>query len=83
MYRFCGGGGGGGDGRCGGGGGAICWGNNITVTPGESIEIKVGDGGRPPRYRSDPLGKSMSSFGESGDVTYFKNSNFLRAGGGT
>ena len=78
-----GGGGGGGDGRCGGGGGAICWGNDIAVTPGESIEIKVGDGGRPPRYRSDPLGKGMSSFGESGDVTYFKNSNFLRAGGGT
>ncbi len=76
-------GGGGGDGRCGGGGGSICWGNDIAVTPGESIEIKVGEGGRPPRYRSDPLGRGMSNFGESGTESYFKNFNFLRAGPGT
>jgi len=76
-------GGGGGGGGPGGGGGAICWGNDISVTPGESIEVKVGAGGRPPIKYQDPLGRSFPTGpGEAGTGSHFKNNTFLYANGG-
>ena len=75
MYKRLGGGG--------GGGGAICWGNNISVTPGESITLRVGEGGSPPLRWNDPLGRSFpGGYGKAGVKTYFKSDTFLYADGG-
>ena len=76
-------GGGGSNAGCGGGGGAMVWGNNISVTPGESIAIVVGAGGRPPLRAMDPLGRSYpGGNGEGGGQSYFNSASLLVALGG-
>lgn len=57
----------------GGAGGALAWLNNITVTPGESISIQVGGGGRDGYYSNDS---------QSGGASFFKNASTINANGG-
>ena len=51
-----------------GGGGALAYGNNISVTPGESISIRAG--------------ASAGGNNQAGNSSYFKGTGYLEASGG-
>ena len=51
-----------------GGGGALAYGNNISVTPGESISIRAG--------------ASAGGNNQAGSSSYFKGTGYLEASGG-
>ena len=62
----------------GGGGGGLGYKNNISVTPGQLYEVKVGGKGNPgPNPGADPTSQSPNK----GD-SYFLNANTVRGGGG-
>ena len=75
VVAIGGGGGGSGDHDGGGGtGGGLGWRNNITVTPGTSITVRVGQGGP---------GGNESTNGTAGNESWFQSTGQVRGGGGT
>ncbi len=75
VVAIGGGGGGAGDHDGGGGtGGGLGWRNNITVTPGTSITVRVGAAG--------PGGDNEGTNGQNGGESWFQSTGQVRGGGG-
>ena len=65
----------GGEAMSGGGGGGLGWNNNITVVPGQTYNLVVGEGGMgSPRHRTEA---------NNGKDSWFIDSDTVRGGGGT
>tara|TARA_B100000287_G_scaffold428434_1_gene479846 strand:+ start:618 stop:3221 length:2604 start_codon:yes stop_codon:yes gene_type:complete len=74
-----GGGSSGGAGGAGGAGGGLGWKNNISVTPGQSYTVVVGDGGAGVEWSSPG---NLTPSGENGGDSYFINTSTVKGGGG-
>ena len=74
-----GGGSSGGAGGTGGAGGGLGWKNNISVTPGQSYTVVVGDGGAGVEFSSPG---NLNPSGENGGDSYFINTSTVKGGGG-